>query len=99
MLALQAVGASAGNVSPYLSIFTNIEESLSSTTFSSLVLSLVAVRSFGQGVCLNNIIAACAVVGLTSAGIEGQILMRTYKYVLASTTIATVVMLVFFFRF
>ena len=46
MLALQAVGASAGN-----------------------------------GVCLNNIIAACAVVGLIVG--EGKILAKTFKFVFA----------------
>ena len=53
--------------------------------------------SAGNGICLNNIIAALTVVGLDVS--EGEILKRTGKYVLASTTIATVVMLAFFFRF
>ena len=53
MLALQAVGASAGN-----------------------------------GICLNNIISACAVVGLNIS--EGKILMQTCKYVLALCVVATV---------
>lgn len=62
MLALQAVGASAGN-----------------------------------GICLNNIIAACAVVGLDIG--EGAILTQTYKFVLGITTISTIIMLAFFLRF
>lgn len=62
MLALQAVGASAGN-----------------------------------GICLNNIIAACAVVGLDIG--EGAILKQTYKFVLGITTISTLIMLALFLRF
>lgn len=62
MLALQAVGASAGN-----------------------------------GICLNNIIAACAVVGLNIG--EGAVLKQTYKFVFGITTISTLVMLAFFVRF
>jgi lactate permease len=53
MLALQSVGASAGN-----------------------------------GICFNKIIAACAVFVLDIG--EGNILTKTYKFVFASTTIATV---------
>jgi L-lactate permease len=62
MLALQAVGASAGN-----------------------------------GICLNNIIAACTITGLVIG--EGTILAKTYKLVFSLTTIATIVMLAFFMRF
>jgi len=62
MLALQAVGASAGN-----------------------------------GICLNNIIAAITVVGLTVR--EGAILVKTARFVFSLTTIATIVMLAFFIRF
>jgi len=62
MLALQAIGASAGN-----------------------------------GICLNNIIAACAVVGLNVS--EGVILSRTARYVFSLTSVATIVMLILFFRF
>ena len=62
------------------------------------ILALQAVGgSAGNGICLNNIIAACAVVGLNIG--EGQILMKTYKFVFANTTISTIVMLVFFIRF
>lgn len=67
-------------------------------TSSTTMLALQAVgASAGNGICLNNIIAACAIVGLTIG--EGKILLETYKYVFASTTIATAVMLAFFFRF
>ena len=67
-------------------------------TSETTMLALQAVGgSAGNGVCLNNIIAACAIVGLNVG--EGTILMQTYKFVLATTTIATVVMLALFFRF
>lgn len=62
MLALQAIGASAGN-----------------------------------GICLNNIIAGLAVVGVNVS--EGQILKRTAKFVFSLTTIATIVLLAIFIRF
>jgi lactate permease len=69
-------------------------------TSSTAMLALQTVgASAGNGICLNNIIAACAVVGMSGAGAEGKILLQTYKYVLASTTISTVVMLTLFFRF
>eukprot|EP00980_Cylindrotheca_fusiformis_P017540 scaffold5502_cov115-Cylindrotheca_fusiformis.AAC.2 len=62
------------------------------------VLALQAVgASAGNGICLNNIIAACAVVGLNIG--EGAILKQTYKFVFGITTISTVVMLAFFIRF
>lgn len=62
------------------------------------ILALQAVgASAGNGICLNNIIAACAVVGLNIG--EGQILMKTYKFVFANTTIATIIMLALFIRF
>ena len=67
-------------------------------TSTSTMLALQAVgASAGNGICLNNIIAACAVVGLSN--VEGKILLKTYKYVFANTTIATIIMLIFFFRF
>jgi len=67
-------------------------------TSKTSILALQAVGgSAGNGICLNNIIAACAVVGLNIG--EGQILMKTYKFVFANTTIATIIMLVLFIRF
>lgn len=71
-------------------------ESIGTSTHTMLALQAVG-GSAGNGICLNNIIAACAVVGLNIG--EGQILLGTYKYVFANTTIATIVMLVLFFRF
>ena len=62
MLALQAIGASAGN-----------------------------------GICLNNIIAGLAVVGVNVS--EGLILKRTAKFVFSLTTIATIILLAIFIRF
>ena len=62
------------------------------------MLALQAVGgSAGNGICLNNIIAACAVVGLDIG--EGQILKRTVKYVLSNGFLAIIIMLAFFFRF
>lgn len=62
------------------------------------MLALQAVGgSAGNGISLSNIIAACSVVGLDVG--EGTILVQTYKFVLSITTISTVVMLAFFFRF
>ncbi len=71
-------------------------ESIGVSKTSMLALQVVG-GSAGNGICLNNIIAACAVVGLDVG--EGAILKQTYKFVLAMTTISTVVMLAFFFRF
>lgn len=71
-------------------------ESIGTNVSSMLALQVVGA-SAGNGICLNNIIAALAVVGLNVS--EGQILIRTCRYVFALTTIATVVMLAIFFRF
>ena len=55
-------------------------------TSKTTMLALQAVGgSAGNGICLNNIIAACAVVGLNVG--EGRILVQTYKFVLTITTI------------
>jgi len=71
-------------------------ESVGTSATSMLALQACGA-SAGNGICLNNIISACTVVGLTVG--EGQILLQTYKYVFLSTTTATAVMLAFFFRF
>jgi L-lactate permease len=71
-------------------------ESIGVSKTSMLALQAVGA-SAGNGVCLNNIIAACAVVGLNIG--EGAILKQTYKFVLGITTISTVVMLALFLRF
>jgi L-lactate permease len=71
-------------------------ESIGTSVTTMLALQAVGA-SAGNGVCLNNIIAACAVVGLNVG--EGKILLQTYKFVFLSTTIATIVMLAFYFRF
>lgn len=80
--------------------FGNIQ-SIAAESIGTSVTTMLALQSCGasagNGICLNNIIAACAVVGLNVG--EGQILMKTYKFVLLSTTTATAVMLAFFFRF
>lgn len=68
-------------------------------TSRAAMLALQAVGgTAGNGVCLHNIIAACTVVDVDPK-VEGQIIRKTYKYVLASITISTVIMLSFFFRF
>mmetsp|Transcript_7527 Transcript_7527/g.18114 ORF Transcript_7527/g.18114 Transcript_7527/m.18114 type:complete len:740 (+) Transcript_7527:45-2264(+) len=65
---------------------------------TTAMLSLQAVgASAGNGICLNNIIAACTVVNLQVG--EGKILARTARYVFALTTFATVIMLALYFRF
>lgn len=71
-------------------------ESIGTSITSMLALQAVG-GSAGNGICLNNIIAACAVVGLNVG--EGVILFKTYKFVFLCTTVATVVMLAFYFRF
>jgi len=71
-------------------------ETIGVSTTSMLALQAVGA-SAGNGVCLNNIISACTVVGLKIG--EGQILAQTAKFVFSLTTIATVVMLALYFRF
>jgi hypothetical protein len=71
-------------------------ESIGTSVTTMLALQCVGAAA-GSAVSLNNIIAACAVVGLDIG--EGPIVIRTSKFVLLSTTIATVVMLALFFRF
>ena len=55
----------------------------------------VVGASAGNGICLNNIIAACTVTGLVIG--EGKIIARTAKIVFAFIAIATLVMLGFLF--
>mmetsp|Transcript_17991 Transcript_17991/g.49941 ORF Transcript_17991/g.49941 Transcript_17991/m.49941 type:complete len:684 (+) Transcript_17991:105-2156(+) len=64
---------------------------------TSMLAMQVIGASAGNSICLNNIIAACTITGLAVG--EGQILGKTYKFVLSSTSIATIVMLTFFIRF
>jgi L-lactate permease len=71
-------------------------ESIGVSKTSMLALQAVG-GSAGNGICLNNIISACTVTGLQVG--EGEVLAKTYKLVFSLTTIATIVMLVFFFRF
>ncbi|CAJ1946792.1 unnamed protein product [Cylindrotheca closterium] len=71
-------------------------ESIGVSTTAMLALQAVGA-SAGNGICLNNIIAACTVVNLQVG--EGQILARTARYVFALTTWATIIMLAFYFRF
>ncbi|KAL7519955.1 hypothetical protein ACHAWX_004708 [Stephanocyclus meneghinianus] len=71
-------------------------ESIGTSVTSMLALQAVGA-SAGNGVCLNNIIAACTVVGLNVS--EGKIIAKTFKPVLGMCVLATVTMLAFFFRF
>lgn len=67
------------------------------TSFTSMLALQAVGASAGNGVCLNNIISACTVVGLNIS--EGKIIAQTFKPVLGICLMATVVMLAFFFRF
>ncbi|KAL7508800.1 hypothetical protein ACHAXN_009867 [Cyclotella atomus] len=67
------------------------------TSYTSMLALQAVGASAGNGVCLNNIISACTVVGLNIS--EGKIIAQTSKPVLAVCLTATVVMLAFFFRF
>eukprot|EP00934_Nitzschia_sp_Nitz4_P001775 Nitzschia sp. Nitz4//scaffold97_size77645//45536//47538//NITZ4_005521-RA/size77645-augustus-gene-0.78-mRNA-1//-1//CDS//3329560665//1775//frame0 len=67
------------------------------TSATAMLALQAAGGSAGNGVCLNNIIAACAVVGLNIG--EGRVIAKTGPMVLAFCVIATLTMLAFFFRF
>lgn len=67
------------------------------TSYTSMLALQAVGASAGNGVCLNNIIAACTVVGLNIS--EGKIIAQTFKPVLAIALVSTIVMLAFFFRF
>jgi len=67
------------------------------TSISTMLALQTVGASAANSICLNNIIAASAVVGLAIN--EGELLLHTYKYVFSTTTIATAVMLVLIFRF
>lgn len=67
------------------------------TSPTALLALHAAGASAGNGICLNNIIAACAVVGLNIG--EGKIIAQTGLAVFCSCVISTVVMLAFFLRF
>lgn len=71
-------------------------ESIGVSKTSMLALQAVGA-SAGNGICLNNIIAACTIVGLNIG--EGAVLAKTYRFVFSSTTISTIVMMTFFIRF
>jgi L-lactate permease len=71
-------------------------ESIGVSKTSMLALQAVG-GSAGNGICLNNIIAACTIVGLNIG--EGAILAKTCRLVFSSSTISTIVMLTFFIRF
>lgn len=61
---------------------------------SNAMLALqVAGASAGNGICLNNIISACAVTGLAIG--EGKVIAKTAKFVLAFIVLATLILLAF----
>jgi L-lactate permease len=90
----------AGSTTVSTLTFGGIQQIAAESTGLS-VTSMLALQviggSAGNGMCINNIIAACTIVGLDVP--EGRIVVRTVKYVLGITTIGTFVMLAFFFRF
>jgi L-lactate permease len=67
------------------------------TSETAMLALQAAGGSAGNGICLNNIIAVCAVVGLNIG--EGQIIMRTGLPVFCFCVIATIVMVALFMRF
>ena len=90
MLALQVVGASAGN-GVCLSI---LPTSCASLSFCYTHLCMIPTRIYQ--ICLNNIISACTVTGLTIG--EGKIIAKTAKFVSLFIVIATLIMLIFLFK-
>eukprot|EP00956_Cyclotella_meneghiniana_P023345 scaffold45368_cov68-Cyclotella_meneghiniana.AAC.4 len=59
------------------------------TSYTSMLALQAVGASAGNGVCLNNIIAACTVVGLNIS--EGKIIAQTFKPVLAIALVSTIV--------
>jgi len=71
-------------------------ENIGTSTTTMLALQ-AAGGSAGNGICLNNIIAACAVVGLNIG--EGKVIAKTGPMVMSFCIISTLTMLICFFRF
>jgi L-lactate permease len=67
------------------------------TSFTSMLALQAVGASIGNGICLNNIIAASAVVGLKVG--EGVILIKTCKFSFLSTTVATALLAAIYIRF
>jgi len=101
-----AIAASIGALGSFFSGSTTV----SNLTFGSVqeiaaeqigvnVNAMLALQvvgaSAGNGICLNNIIAACTVTGLVIG--EGKIIAKTAKFVFAFVAIATLIMLAFLF--
>jgi len=70
-------------------------ESTKTSTNAMLALQIVGA-SAGNGVCLNNIISACTVTGLTIG--ERNIIAKTAKFEALFIVIATLIMLIFLFQ-
>jgi len=101
-----AISASIGALGSFFSGSTTV----SNLTFGSVqqiaaeminvnVNAMLALQvvgaSAGNGICLNNIISACAVTGLVVG--EGKIIAKTAKFVLIFIVLATLIMLPFLF--
>merc|ERR1712113_848355 len=69
----------------------------SGTSVTAMLALQAAGASAGNGICLNNIIAACAVVGLNVS--EGKIIAKTALPVAGVCIVAMISMLAFYFRF
>ena len=67
------------------------------TSVTAMLALQTAGASAGNGICLNNIIAVCTVVGLNIG--EGQIISKTALPVLVLCALSMVVILAFYFRF
>lgn len=68
----------------------------SGTSVTAMLALQVAGASAGNGICLNNIIAACAVVGLNIG--EGKVIQQTAISVVSICIVATLIMLVYLFN-
>jgi len=67
------------------------------TSVTAMLALQVAGASAGNGICLNNIIAACAIVGLNIG--EGEVISKTALPVAAFCILSMLSMLAFYFRF
>ena len=70
-------------------------ENIGKSVNAMLALQVVGA-SAGNGICLNNIISACAITGLAIS--EGKIIAKTAKFVLIMIVISTLVLLPFLFE-
>ncbi|KAL9178976.1 hypothetical protein ACHAXT_011949, partial [Thalassiosira profunda] len=101
-----AIAASIGALGSFFSGSTTVSnltfgsvQQIAATSIGVNVNAMLALQvvgaSAGNGICLNNIISACTVTGLTIS--EGKIIAKTWKFVVAFIVIATLVLLGFLF--